>query len=423
MYKCPKGDCSLSFSSFIAFRYIKANRSNRFFSWIAVLSVSGIAIGVAAMIVVLSVINGFEAELRSRFLVANAHVTLYQFPSGMVAPNEWASTVKKDFLKEIKGISYFVHGETLIRKDSLMHALMIRGIVPEAREHVESLKPFIKQKDALNKLQEEINDPKLIDSDVYIPGIIIGSGLLSLLSVKVGEVVELVAPEGGAGGLKKFRVVGVYDTGLTHYDKKIGILSLEAAKKFFKMGDRVTGLEIGLFKPQNSREIAAIMSETYADVAVREWQSFNRALFDAMEMERAVIAFIVALVAFVASFNILTTLFISVSHKQKDISILKSLGASNRQIQWIFIQQGAFIGLIGSLVGVILAFIISQMLERYQFVDLPDMYLLTTLPITYGLTEYVSIALGGVVICVLAGLYPARVATRALPAEGFKVIQ
>lgn len=411
----------MSFSSYVAVRYLKANRGNRFFSWIAILSVTGIAIGVAAMIVVLSVINGFEDELRRRFLAANAHIMIYQFPSGMVAPNEWAAEVRKDFPKEIKAVSPFVHGETLTRKDSLMHALMIRGIVPDARENVQSLSAIVKPKDALDKLQEEINDPKRLSSPDYIPGIIIGSGLLTLLSAKVGENIELIAPtsEEKLSELKKFRVVGVYDSGLTHYDKKLGILSLTAAQKFFKMGERVTGIEIGLFKPQNSRDIAAIMTDKYT-ASIREWQSFNKPLFEAMQMERAVIALIVALVAFVASFNILTTLFVSVSQKQRDISVLKSLGASNKQIQWLFVQQGALIGVLGSSVGVILALIISQLIERYQFVDLPDLYLLTTLPMTYDWTVYSSMALAGVAICVLAGLYPARIAARVTPSEGFR---
>ncbi len=411
----------MSVTSFIAVRYLKANRGNRFFSWIAVLSVTGIAIGVAAMIVVLSVINGFEDELRKRFLAANSHIMIYQFPAGMVAPNEWANEVKKDFPKDIKAISPFVHGETMIRKDSMMHPLMIRGISPDAREGVQSLRSIVRPKSALDRLQEELDKPSLIENPDAMPSMIIGSALLSLLDAKVGDTVELVAPtsEEKIGELKKFKIVGVYDSGLTHYDKKIGILSLNAAQKFFKMADRVTGIEIGLFRPQDSREIASVMTEKYS-ASIREWQSFNRPLFEAMQMERAVIGLIVALVAFVASFNILTTLFVSVSQKQRDISVLKALGASNRQIQWLFVQQGGVIGILGSLVGVVLAVFISQLIERYQFVDLPDLYLLTTLPMSYDWKVYLGIAVAGVLICVVAGIYPARIAARVTPSEGFR---
>lgn len=399
---------------------MKSNRENRFFSWITALSIAGIAIGVAAMIVVLSLINGFERELRNRFLHANAHVMVYKYPGGMMAPQKWAKLILKDFPSEISGISPFVHYETMVRRGALMHAALVRGIIPKAREAVQSAKDLVRPASALDALQKEVDDHRARKKPPGIPAIIVGSGLLSLLEAKIGDEIELVDPTTDKfGELRKFKVVGVYDSGLKHYDNKLLIMSVPSAQSFFRMGNIVTGLEIGLKNPDASREIAQRMNEKYA-LYITEWQSFNRPLFEAMQMERAVIALIVALVAFVAGFNILTTLFVSVSQKQRDISILKALGASNGQVVMLFIQQGVYIGIIGASIGLALAFVVSAAIEKYQFVKLPDLYLLASLPMTYDWRLYLGVASSGLVLCLLAGIYPALIAARVMPTEGFR---
>ena len=405
--------------SFIAKRYLVANRGNSFMSWITFLSIAGISIGVAAMIVVLSVINGFETELRNRFLAANAHILAFQFPAGLDDPLGWMSTIRKDFNDDVMGVSPFVHSETMVTRDQLMHNILIRGIHPRDRRNVQDMSSLIKPAGALDILQACIDNPAP-EGDTSPPPIILGSGLASILNVKTGEKVKLVRPESTTlGELREFTVVGIYDSGLKHYDNKLGIMSLTTAQDFFKMKQRVHGIEIGLKHPNESTKIAARMAEKYS-ISIKEWQSFNKAMFETMEMERAVIALIVALVAFVASFNILTTLFITVSQKQRSISILKALGSSNWMIQRIFVFQGLYIGLVGSLIGIVLALGISKLLERYQFVDLPDLYLLAKLPIQYDAPTYVTMSVAGTVICVIAGIYPAWVASRVNIVDGFR---
>ena len=410
----------MSVSSFIARRYLGATRENRFFSWIALLSVVGIAIGVAAMIVVLSVINGFESELRKRFLAANAHILAFNYPGGLERPESWAEKFEKEFPDDIMATSPFVHNETMARKDSLMHSILVRGISPTSRDKVQSLRAIVEPMTSLDLLQAEIDSFAAGAGQPAVPSVILGKGLLSLLDAKIGDTVRLVAPESESlSELIPFKVVGVYDSGLKHYDNKLGIVSLTTAQQFFKMKQRVTGIEIGLYKPRTSLDVAARMSEKYT-IQIKDWQSFNRQLFEAMNMERAVIAIIVFLVSGVAGFNILTTLFISVTQKQKSISILKALGATNRQIQRLFVLQGLYVGIIGCLVGNVLALVISAVLERYQFVDLPDLYLLATLPISYDWRVYAWVTGAGMVIAILAGIYPALVASRVVPTEGLK---
>ncbi|MBP6219192.1 MAG: ABC transporter permease [Oligoflexales bacterium] len=415
----------MNFSSFMAIRYLKADKANRFVSWITTLAILGIAIGVATMVVVLSVIDGFEDELRNRFLAANAHVLAYRFPAGMRQHEEWVKMMNRDFGKEILGFSPFIHAETMGRKDHLIHAVLVRGIDPEKREQVQPLQALVRPVSALDELAKEVPLKKRGLPDT--PGIIVGGRLLSIMNAKIGDVVELISPvasadsksgEGSLGDLIRFKILGVYDSGLHHYDSKLVLLSIPAAQKLLNMDDNlVTGLEIGLKNPNKSAEIAQKMNDSY-DLSVKEWQSYNHNIFEAMRNERTIIAFIVALVAFVASFNILATLFIFVSQKQRDISVLKSLGASNRQILAIFLKQSTLMGLIGGVLGLVLALLISYFLSNYPFIDLPDIYLLAKLPIEYDPRVYLGACLVAIIVSSLAGLYPAWSAMRVVPTEG-----
>ena len=410
----------MSVTTFIAKRYMQAGRDNRFFSWISVLSIAGVAIGVAAMIVVWSVINGFESELRRRFLEANAHVMAYRFPHGITNGDQLAKEISHDFKHVVRCVSLFVHYETMARKDSILHGVLVRGTDPKMREGVQSLAPVTKPAGAIDILQQDIIDNAAGKAPPEIHSVIIGSGLLSLMSAKVGDTIELVEPtKESLAAMKKFKVVGIYDSGLKHYYNKLVLMSLSTAQRFFNMGKRVTGLEIGLEKPWDSPKIAEQMSAKYS-LSIKEWQSFNRPLFEAMQMERVVILLITGLIAGVAGFNILTTIFVAVSQRQRDISILKALGATNNQILVLFIKQGVYIGLIGGLIGMGLAVAISAVLERYQFIDLPDLYLLARLPFSYEWWVYAGVGAVSLAIAVLAGLFPAWIASHVNPVQGFR---
>ncbi|MFW7380321.1 MAG: FtsX-like permease family protein [Oligoflexus sp.] len=410
----------MNVTNFISMRYLKSSRENRFFSWITVLSLLGLAIGVAALIVVLSVINGFEHELRKSFLHANAHIMAYRYPAGMSQPERWSKIIQDDFRREVRGISPFIHYETMAKSGSIMHGVLVRGIEPRLREAVQSLDGLIQPTESLQALQKEIDDAKKGQPLPGVPSVILGSGLMSILDLKVGDQFMLISPSyENYSDMKPFRVAGVYNSGLKHYDNRLIAMSLTAAAQFFDMGDVVTGLEIGLHDADNSVAVAAQMEQKY-NLSFREWQSYNRPLFEAMERERAVIALIVAMVTVVAGFNILTTIFVSVSQKQKDISILKALGATNRQIVRIFVGQSIYIGIIGSAVGAGLAVLISFLLEKYQFIDLPDPYFLKNLPVHYSMDTYLTICLAAIAVCILASLYPAMIASRVNPTEGLK---
>lgn len=398
----------------IARRYLRSGRDHRFFSWISTLSIVGISIAVAALIVVLSVFDGFERELRQRFLMANAHILLFRHPGGIEDPSEWQRIVQRDFGHDIQGTSPFVQQETMARYNSTMHTVLVRGIVPQQRESVQTARPLVHPPEALDDLQRELDEA----TPPSPPGIILGAGLLSIMNAKVGDDIELVDPgEETDGTLKAFRIKGIYDSGLKHYDNKLVIMSLRTAQAFFELQDRVTGLEIGLKNPMESGKIAATMNDQYP-LSVRDWQSFNQHLFDAMKEERVLIMIIVGLVGVVAAFNILTTLFIAVTLKQREISVLRALGARRGTILRIFLLQSGVSGALGAALGCLLAVAISWLLERYEFVNLPEIYLVARLPIAYVPSDYVGISVFALILSLLAGIYPAISAARVTPVAG-----
>ncbi len=414
----------MAVTDFIAVRLLKANRESRFFSFIAILTVLGIVIGIAANIVVRSVINGFETELRNRFLAANAHILAYKYPSGIKNHDKWRAQVADEFGDEITGVSPFVHAESMARKDLLMHAILIKGISPKYRADVQDVTKIIRPLSALDILEQEVETVRAGGSIPEIPSIIVGVGLLSVMDAKVGDIIELIAPESDNpfGTFKKYKVVGVYDSGLQHYDNKIGALSVPAAQQLFSLKGRVTGLEIGLKDPDESKKFAKKMSQSY-NLTIKEWQSFNKNIFDAIKNEKFLIGMIVFLVGVVASFNIFTALIVSVSQKQRDISILKALGASNQQILAIFVKQSVLLGTIGGVGGTGLAFGLGKLIEHYQFIDIPEVYLLASLPVAYDWRVYLVYFGLGIVLCAIFGMIPAWAATRVSPIEGLREAQ
>jgi lipoprotein-releasing system permease protein len=243
----------MSAASLIARRYLFATSRSSFFSWMTALAISGISIGLAAMIVVISVINGFENEFRGRFLAANAHILAFRYPAaGINDIDAWSKLIHEDFGREITGVSPFVQAETLATKDGLMHNILIRGIHPTLRKTVQDPSSIINPNNALELLAKSQSNPH--PSEGPIP-IIIGSGLLSILQTKVGETIKILTPTNSTslGTLRDFLVVGVYDSGLKHYDNKLGVLAIKDAQDVFQLKGKAHGFEIGLKNPMNSK--------------------------------------------------------------------------------------------------------------------------------------------------------------------------
>ncbi len=407
----------------MALRYLHASKGSRYVSWITLLSISGLALGVTALILVLSVFNGFEHEVRYRLLQANAHIIASVYPAGLNDPPKWMATLKNDrvFGQEITALSPFIHSESLAKNGSAMVGIMVRGIHPSLQNKVQSLDGLIQPPSALKALQDEMDYFHNKNFDETLPLVIVGSGLLKTLNLKVGMTLEILSPKlETLATTKRFKVIGTYNSGLKQYDDKSVILSLPVAQDFTGMGTRVVGFTIGIKDPDQSTLIAETMRQRYSALTVKEWQSLNARFFEIMSSERVRVGLLVGLVCLVAGFNILTTVFVSVSQKQSDISILKAIGASNPQILRVFLYQSLAIGCVGALIGALLAYLITLFLQNYPLLELPDPYFLKTLPVRPTWLLYGGMTSSAIVVCLIAGLYPAWVASRVTPSEGFR---
>lgn len=411
----------MSFSTFIAKRYVSSSRKTHFLSWISSLSILGIGIGIAVMIVVISVFDGFERELRERFLAANAHVLISNYPNGVANYKDLEKVVLDKYGSEITGKAPFIHVDSLVKKDYISHGVLIKGILPEQRKSVQELRGIVRPESSLSLLQNEVNTYKKNSDKSKVSPAILGSGLMAIMNAKIGDTVKLIVPnpsEGETFGKEEpFKIVGTYDSGLQHYDNKLMITSLTKTQDMFGLGKRVHGIEIGLKEPNNSKALVYSMRQ-HIPLDFNEWQSYNPRIFEAIRNERKMIALIVALVTFVASFNILTTVFVLVIQKQKEISIFKSLGASSRDILMIFFKQSSMMGLLGGITGIILALIFSFILINFPFIDIPDVYMLSYLPVDFNWKVYLGASSLGLVTASLAGLYPAFRASKVLPTQG-----
>ena len=402
----------MQLTSFIARRYVSSHGSRHFLSFISLLTVAGIAIGTAAMIVVLSIINGFETELRNRFLAANAHIMMYRLPKGIRNAEELERSVMRMFPREVvTGVASFVHQEAMAQQGASLVNVLVRGTDPAKREHVQSIRSYVSPGGALSALSQEMSESSLPPR----PGAVVGVGLARSLNLKLGDTLSLISPQSEEllGEFHSYRVVGWYDSGHAHYDDKLVILSLRAAQQLAHMPQMVTGLEMGLVRPwEDAEQVQQQLRKSFPSFVVKRWQEYNSSMFEAIRDERTLIALLVALVALVGGFNILTTLFVSVFQRERDISLLRALGCTKIEIMSVFVKQGFFMGLLGSGLGLVLALSLALALEKYQIIALPEVYMLANLPVEYDPWVYGLTCMVSLVIATLAGILPSRVSAQ-----------
>ncbi len=411
----------MPYELFIGLRYTRAKRRNHFISFISLISMLGIALGVAALIVVLSVMNGFQKELRARILGVASHVQI-SGPDNQLA--DW-QRVAQDALaaRGVVAAAPYVNAQGLLANEGNVRGAVVRGIVPEREDQV-----------------ADIGSHMVAGSlDRLVPGefgIVLGSDLARALRVLPGDKVTLIAPQGlvtPAGlvpRLKQFRIVGIFEVGMFEYDSGLALVSLEDAQKLFQLGDRVSGVRLKLEDLFQSRQVARELYERLGTgVAISDWTRSHANFFRAVEIEKRVMFIILTLIVAVAAFNIVSTLVMVVTDKQADIAILRTLGASPASIMGIFLVQGALIGVIGTLLGVAggvaLALnidVVVPFLERLlnvQFLS-KDVYYISDLPSDLQRGDVLTIGGVALVLAFLAGLYPAWRAARVRPAEALR---
>ena len=405
----------------IGLRYTRAKRRNHFISFISLVSMLGIAIGVMALIVVLSVMNGFERELRARILGMASHATISAFEGGLP---DWPGVAERARQHaEIEALAPYVQGEGMVRMSGALSGTILRGILPDAESRV-------------SQVGEHMKEGKLEDLVAGEFRIVLGAELARALGVRAGDKVDLMIPQASvtpAGVLPRFRrftVSGIFEIGMYEFDRGLVLIHLADAQALYRMGDEVTGVRLKLHDlfqaPRVSRELANQLEGVYY---VSDWTRQHANFFRAVRTEKMVMFIILSLIVAVAAFNIVSTLVMVVQDKQADIAILRTLGSPPRSIMAIFMVQGTVIGLIGTLLGVIGGVILALNVETLvplletltgnQFLS-PDVYYISDLPSELKLSDVTRIGALSLALGLLSTIYPAWRASRLQPAEALR---
>jgi lipoprotein-releasing system permease protein len=406
---------------FVGLRYTHAKRRTHFISFISLTSMLGIALGVTALITVLSVMNGFEKELRQRILGMASHATVSEFGERL---QDWEAVKQQVSRHErVLAVAPYVSGETMLSVGQQVSGAVVRGIIPDEEAGVSDVLENIRRGDVGNLQAGSYN-------------IILGSELAYSLGVGLGDAVTVVSPQIMVGPtglmprLRRFTVIGVFEVGMYEYDRGVALVHMEDAAKLFRLDENVSGIRLKLddlfAAPRVARELSMTLP---GDYRVQDWTRQHANFFRAVKTEKRVMFIILTLIIAVAAFNIVSTLVMVVTDKQSDIAILRTLGASPRSIMVIFVIQGAIIGILGTLLGVAGGVALALNVEtlvpaieeffNVQFLA-PDVYYISKLPSDLHWDDVITMTSVALVLSLLATLYPAWRAARTQPAEALR---
>lgn len=405
----------MGFSFFIARKYIGTSRRSGFVTAITIISVAGVALGVLALIVVLSVMNGFETEVLDRIIGTNAHVIVRR-AGGIANADSVADLIMG--LPKVEGVAPFVLNKAMVISSNATDALFVKGVDLARERSVTRLENYIR--------------PQGFDFTTFEGGlspIIIGKELAYSLQVTIGDTIVLAradisdsAPLGILPKFRRFVVGGFFDSGMYDYDASFAFIDLREAQKFYDLDSRVSGLSVRVDNKFDAPAIGqAISMMLGGNFSVSDWIHLNRSLFKWMNMEKRVMFVILNLIILVAAFNIASTLIMAVLQRTRDIGILRSIGATARSIMNVFMLQGLMIGSIGTAAGVVGGVVLAKIIDKYDLIKLPsDVYFIETVPVLLKPLDVVVIGVVAVLICFGATLYPAWRAARLVPVEAIR---
>ncbi len=412
----------MSYEFFIAKRYFRSKRRTGFISLINYLSIAGVTIGVAALIIVLSVMNGFEKEVRSRIIGFDAHV---RFRGLLYRPIENNATLLQDLknIEHVQGVSPYIFNKAFLSHARFQEGVIVKGVDQNTVQEVSDIKK--------NIIYGELNLNKVeMEGEETLPGIILGKSLALKLDIGLLDKIFVASLAGiqPSFGLmpmpyiNAFRVTGYFETGLHDYDDAFVYISMESAQKLFKMQNQITGYEIKLDNLLHAGQIKEIIENKWGYSYIAEtWFERNRNLFSWMQIEKWAAFIILSLIIMVAAFNIISTLIMVVMEKKKDIGILKSMGANSRSISKIFIFQGVLSGIIGAGLGSIIGYVLCWSQLEYRWFSLPgDIYFISSLPVEMKLLDFLFIIIAAIFLCFMAALFPARKAASLDPVEAIR---
>jgi lipoprotein-releasing system permease protein len=417
---------------FISLRYLRARRKQVFVSIITFISVAGIFLGVAALIIVLAVMNGFETDLRNKILGINSHIILMQYTGAMEDHQRVMQEVVR--VPGVVAATPFIYSQAMLKYGSSVTGVVLRGLSLDNALKVIHLGKI--RQGRLEDLREGSKIPGLKPEFASLPGVAIGKELAKSLGVLLHDTVYIVSPSGVATPMgmvprmKPFVVAAIFESGFFEYDSTLAYISLKSCQEFMGMGNAVTGIEIrvdDIYRADRiAKQIEAKLGFPYWG---RNWMEMNRNLFSALKLEKRVMFIILSLIVLVAAFNIISALIMIVMEKNKDIAILKTMGATRAGIMKIFIFQGLVVGAVGTLLGCVAGLAVAFNLEAlsrfvenlFGFKILPgDVYYLSELPSQVNYGDVGIIILGTLLISFLSTIYPSWRAARLDPVEALR---
>jgi len=399
----------------VASRYLRSKRRLSFITLVSLLASGGVFVGVAALTIVLSVMNGFEDQVQRRIAGTNAHVAVLSADDRPMTPSDTLQA-KIQAAAPGAGIAPFVYGKVMVASRSSVDGMVLKGVDPEGEARVT---------DIMGHLTPA---PRPLDGG-DLPGIGLGEELAIRLRAMVGDVIIISLPTEEPGGIfggvprvKRLRVSSIFRSGLYEYDSSFGIVLLSTAQSFFALNRGVTGYELRIPDMFRARETAhALESHLGPDYRVTNWIDLNRNLFAWMKIEKAVMFTILILIVLVATVNIVSSLVMLVLEKRRDIGVLRTMGVTPHGIMRIFLLQGTLVGLMGTGLGLLVGWAVSFVLGRYKLLHLPgEIYFIDTLPVKMEWTDFALVAAAATALCFVASLYPAWRAARLAPVESIR---
>jgi len=422
----------MPYEFFISKRYLRAKRKQIFVSIITFISIFGIFLGVAALIIVLAVMNGFETDLRTKILGIKSHIELTADIGGSMKNYPKVQELVAGTEGVVASTPY-IYTQAMIRSGNGVSGVVIRGLDTQSAFKVINLGKIREGSiEYLNKIPQELSRKY----SEQIGGIVIGKEMARNLGIFLYDTITIISPVGISTPMgmmprmKKFAVVGIFESGFYEYDSTLAYLSLRNCQDFLQMGDSVTGIDIKVDDIYKADSIARrIQSKLGFPFWANNWMQMNKNLFAALKLEKRVMFIILSLIVLVAAFNIISALIMIVMEKSKDIAILKSMGATSRSIMKIFIYQGLIVGVIGTFLGCIAGLLVALNLQKvslfvekiFHFKILPgDVYYLSELPSQVNYGDVIVIVIGTLTVCFLSTIYPSLRASRLDPAEALR---
>lgn len=409
----------MAFEYFISSRYLRSRQKHAFISFITLLSMAGVTVGVMALIIVISVMSGAESYFKSQILGVEAHIVLRRHSGEIDDYNKIAKEILQ--IKGVKSADPFVYSQIILRSANGISGAVLRGIDPEASQ--DAVKGYNK-----DQLTKKLKSKTAGKPDIAVPGIIVGKELAVNLGISEGSMIYIISPTGMMSPvghiptMKRFEVTGIFESGFYEYDASLVYVNLKDAQQLLKIGDAVTAIGIRVNDIYHANAVSGQITQKLGfPYWTMDWMQMNRSFFSALKLEKEAMFIILTLIILVAAFNIASTLIMMVMGKTRDIAILKAMGATDRSIWKIFVIKGLVIGAIGTALGLGLGVIGCFILKHYKFIQLPgDVYYFTSLPVQLEFFDVLMIVAATVIISFLSTLYPAYKASKLNPVEALR---